>query len=94
MIFEEGAPGLGGRPATSNHILRDRGFRDLDAQLEQFAMNSGRAPKRIGLTHAKDQITDLGIDVRLPTRPALPSPVVPETLTMPANNRVRLNDVK
>lgn len=38
----------------------DRGLADLDAELEQFAVNAGGAPERVGLAHPADQITDLG----------------------------------
>jgi hypothetical protein len=32
---------------------------DLDAELEQFAMNAGGAPEGIGHAHLADQFTDL-----------------------------------
>ena len=36
------------------------GLADLDAELEQFAVDAGGAPERVGQAHPADQITDLG----------------------------------
>jgi hypothetical protein len=53
-----------------------------------------RAPKRIGLTHSSDQRSDLWIDFRTTSVAAPPTPIVSEPLSVPANDSVRLNDVK
>ena len=45
MIGEKGAPGLGGRFRSTNHVLGNRGFTDVDGQLEQFAVNFWELPK-------------------------------------------------
>jgi hypothetical protein len=36
---------------------------DLDAEFQQFPMNAGRAPQRVGLPHAADRIRDFCADL-------------------------------
>jgi len=43
MVHEERAPSLRWRTAAPDHVLGDRRLRDVDAELEQLAMNSRRA---------------------------------------------------
>ena len=59
VIVQERAPGRGGDLGSPWHVSADRGLADLDAKLEQFAVDAGRAPKRVCLAHCSDQITDL-----------------------------------
>ena len=42
----------------------DGALGDLQAQLQEFAMDSGSAPQRIGRGHLRDQGADLGVDRR------------------------------
>jgi hypothetical protein len=42
-----------------------RALADFNAELEQFAMDVGRAPKRIGAAHLTNQIADFGGYLRL-----------------------------
>ena len=50
-----------GEGSLGRHGLSsDRGLADLDAELEQFAVDAGRAPERVGEAHSTDQITDFG----------------------------------
>src|SRR5215468_8571913 len=44
MVTQEGAPPLGRRSTSLNHVLRDTGLSDLEAELEQLAMNARRSP--------------------------------------------------
>ena len=46
MIVEEGAPGLRRWRTTTHQVLADRGFGDLDAELEQLAVDPRSAPER------------------------------------------------
>jgi transposase InsO family protein len=41
-------------------VSADRGLADLDAELEQFAVEAGGAPERVGQAHPADQNMDLG----------------------------------
>jgi hypothetical protein len=43
MVFKERPPGLGRRLAATHQVLTDTGFADVDAELEQLAMNPRRA---------------------------------------------------
>ena len=57
------APPCGRRTAApSHHAFSHRGLTDLDAELEQLAMNARRTPERVGVGHLPDQITNLAID--------------------------------
>jgi hypothetical protein len=54
MIAQERLPALRRRPPPAYHILGNAGLADLDAKLEQFAMDPGSAPQRIGDAHLPD----------------------------------------
>ena len=60
VVVQEATPGRGGDFGSPRHVSADRGLADLDAELEQFAVDAGRAPERVGQAHLADQITDLG----------------------------------
>ena len=60
VVLQKGAPGRGGDFGAPRHVSPDRGLADFDTKLEQFAVDSGRAPKRVAQTHLADQITGLG----------------------------------
>ena len=51
MIRQEGTPGLGRRGPTADHVFSDRGFSDLDAELQQLAVDTRGTPGRVGVTH-------------------------------------------
>jgi len=55
MISQECLPGLPGRLAPTSHVFGDRGLRDVDPELQQFAMDTRRAPKRVRLSHGANQ---------------------------------------
>ena len=43
MVLQEGTPCLRGRTASLDHVLRDAGLSDLEAELEQFTMDARRS---------------------------------------------------
>jgi hypothetical protein len=55
VVTEEGAPSLGRRPASLDHVLRDAGLRDFEAELEQLAMDARRTPQRIFRAYPPDR---------------------------------------
>ena len=57
-------------------------------------MNPRCAPERVGQAHPSDQGSDLRFDLRPSTAAvsALPSPVQPESLPVPADDRRGLDD--
>src|SRR6266496_3259102 len=46
VVTQEGAPSLGRRSTSLDHVLRDAGLSDLKAELEQLAMDARRSPQR------------------------------------------------
>src|SRR3982074_1498520 len=55
VVTQEGAPALGRRSTSLAHVLRDAGLSDLEAELEQLAMDARRTPQRIFRAHLSDQ---------------------------------------
>src|SRR5262245_59296543 len=67
MVDEECSPGLR-RPRTPlRHEPRDGALGHVDAELEEFAMNSRRAPQGIRGGHTEDQSLDLRLNWRAPS---------------------------
>jgi hypothetical protein len=75
------------------HIDRNRGLGDIDAQLEQLAMDLGGAPQRGLKTHSSAQVAHFFGDRRTPSRrTGFPSPVSGKTSSMPAYHGLRPDD--
>src|SRR6516164_2049162 len=51
VIFQEGPPGLRQWPAAPRHVLAHARFPDVDAQFEQFTMDTRRTPEWILPAH-------------------------------------------
>src|SRR5712691_594206 len=66
MIAQKGQPALDGfrTPGRPFHPAGDGGFRDLEAEHQEFAMDARRTPMGILCDHLKDQLTDLSGDSR------------------------------
>ena len=47
MVVQEATPGRGGDFGPPRQVSPDRGLADLDAELEQFAMNAGAPQRRL-----------------------------------------------
>src|SRR6202453_941922 len=76
VVTQEGLPSLAGRPPPSDHVLGDARLRDLKPELEQFAVDAWRTPKRIFDAHPADQYAQLRVDLRSPSLGArLPTPL-------------------
>src|SRR5271155_5250097 len=89
VILQEGAPGLRRRLATAHHVFADTALPNVDAELEQFAVDAGCTPTGILLAHLADQISDLaGNDGSsgLPA-PHLPGPEQTKAGAMPGYDR-------
>src|SRR5512139_831026 len=59
VIVQKRAPGWGGGLGPPWKMSANRGLAHVDAELEQLAVDAGRAPKRVCQAHLADQITDL-----------------------------------
>ena len=78
MIIEECPPTRTGWFPVAGHVLGNRRLGQVNAELEQLAVNPGSAPQRVGPRHPANQISDLGVNHRSTTLvSALPGPVVP-----------------
>jgi len=78
--------------AASRHILANTGLADVDAELEQFAVDARRSPQRIVAAHLPNQVPRFLGD-RRPSRlaaPHLPGPEHPKPLAV--NHRLRFHD--
>jgi len=75
--------GAGARPV---HPIRDAGLSDLQAELEQLAMDARGAPERIVNAHPPDQRTQVRFDLRAASKgPGLPTPVPAEAGSVPSH---------
>jgi hypothetical protein len=59
VIVQERAPGRGGGLGAPRQVSANRGLAHVETELEQFAVDAGRAPKRVCQAHIADQFTDL-----------------------------------
>ncbi len=77
------------------HVLGNRRLGDLNAELEQFPVDTGGAPARISALHGADQIAKLAVNRGSPgaARSTYRRPVSPKTLAMPADNGVGVQRV-
>src|SRR6202521_563087 len=90
---QEGPPSLAGRRPPFNHVLGDARLRDLKPELEQFAVDARRAPKRIFDAHPADQYAQLRVDLRSPSLGArLPTPVAAKAGPVPTHQRLGPDD--
>src|SRR5580693_5889762 len=93
VVSQEGSPSLAGRCPSFDHVLGDARLRDFKAELEQFAVDAWRAPKRIFDAHPPDQYAQLRVDLRSPSQWArLPAPVVAKAGPVPTHERLGLDD--
>src|ERR1700675_3212593 len=82
----EGSPSLAGRPPSFDHVLGDARLRDLKPELEQFAVDAWRSPKRVLDIHPPDQHTQIGLDLWPPSPSArLPTPVAAKARPVPTH---------
>src|ERR1700675_3792570 len=95
VVTQEGSPSLAGRPPPFDHVLGDARLRDLKPELEQFAVNAWRAPKRVFDAHPPDQRAQLRVDLRPPShRARLPTPLEAKAGPVPTQERLGPDDRK
>lgn len=94
MVFQKGLPFLGRRVALSNHVLCNSGLGHLNAEHFQVAVDARGTPNDIVARHRPDQLAHVGINCGTTTLPPLrfPCPVEPESLTVPSDQGVGLED--
>ena len=94
MIVEEGPPGLGRRLVTAHQVLAHAGLADVDAQLQQLAVNPRSAPEWVFTTYGANQLPHLFRHRRPPrlTVSHLPGPEEAKALPVPADDRRGFDD--
>src|SRR5262249_10572026 len=94
VIVKERSPRLRWWPGMSDHVFGNRSLRDLNSEFEQFAVDPRRTPKRVLTADCSNQIAsflwNLGTSGSHMT--CFPSPIQPESLTMPVDDGFRLDD--
>src|SRR5229473_1435148 len=89
VVMQEGPPSLAGRPPSFDHVLGDARLCDFKPELEQFAVDARRAPKRIFDAHPPNQYAQLRVDLRSTSLWArLPTPVAAKAGSMPMHERL------
>ena len=94
MIGEEGSPSLRGRLAEPDHVLADAGLADVNAELQQLAVDARSTPERVVAAHGADQLADVARNswpTGLPVAD-LPPPEKAEAPPMPGNSSQGLDD--
>jgi hypothetical protein len=75
-----------------DHVLGDRGLRHRDSNLQQFSVNAGSSPARVGEAHFPDQIPNFWRYTRPSFKMAtLPIPIQSKPLAMPGDDSLRLD---
>src|SRR5260221_14560198 len=93
VVTQEGSPSLAGRRPSFDHVLGDARLCDFKPELEQFAVDAWRAPKRILHAHPPDQYAQLRFDLRSPSQWArLPTPVAAKAGPVPTHERLGPDD--
>src|SRR5262245_19312528 len=85
VVTQESVPSLRGRAASLDHVLRDAGLSDFEAELEQLAMDARRSPQRIFRAHPPDQRAQIRGDPRPASKGAgFPTPVPAKASPVPS----------
>jgi hypothetical protein len=94
VVSEERPPGLRGLGTTRGHEAGDGALGDVDAELEELAVDARRTPQGIRRGHRPDEGGDLGADgwaaASGPAREA--SPVLAEAAPRPSEDGIRRDD--
>src|ERR1035441_10658007 len=90
MVVQEATQCRGGDFGPPRQVPPDRGLADLDAELEQFAMNVWGAPERVRLAHFANERAQFSRDIRSANMVARsPAPIRSKPSSVPANDRLR-----
>ena len=92
VILKEGLPGLRRWLSPACNVLAHARFSDVDAQFEQFTMDTRRTPERILAAHLANQLPNLFGHWWTPglATTNFPGPEQPKAVAMPANDGFRL----
>jgi hypothetical protein len=68
VVTQKSALSLIWRSTSLDHVLGDARLRDVKPELEQFAVDARRSPKRVLDAHPPDQRTEVRLDLRPPSQ--------------------------
>ena len=86
VVLQEGAPCLRRRLLPPRHVLGNRGLGDGDAELEQLAVDSRRAPAGVLRGNATDERPQVGLGRGASGRARSPAPEEAEAEAVPADD--------
>jgi hypothetical protein len=86
VVLQEGAPGLRRRLLPPRHVLGNSGLGDGDAELEQLAVDSRRAPAGVLRGNATDERPQVGLGRGASGRARSPAPEEAEAEAVPADD--------
>src|SRR5258706_1806075 len=93
VVTQKGAPSLGRRSTSLDHVFRDARLSDLETELEQLAMDARRSPQRIFRAHPPDERAQIRGDLRSASKRAgFPTPVPTEAGPMPTHEGLGADD--
>ena len=78
----------------SDHVFGNGSLRDFNPKFMEFAADARRAPKSILTAQLADEIASVLRNLRTAGSPmtSLPGPIPTESLTVPGDDSLRLND--
>src|SRR5262249_2673782 len=93
MVAKECLPTLRRWPPPLHHVLCHRALANIDAELEQLAVDAWRSPQWVGETHLANELANVrGRSWSAPERPRFPAPIGSEPSAMPTDDRLWLED--
>lgn len=93
VIVKKGLPALRRWPPSLCHVFRHRRLADLNAKLEEFAVDPRCSPQRVCDAHLANELTNLGRCFwSAAARSRLPAPPGSQARAMPTDHRLRLED--
>src|SRR5260221_11661176 len=93
MIAQKSLPALRRRPSSPRHVFCHGGLPDIDAKLEQFAVDPWRSPKRVRDAHVANELANVRWCLWPATaRSRFPAPIGSEPSAVPADHRLRLEE--
>src|SRR5664279_1669677 len=96
VVFQEGPPCLRRRIPTADHVFAHAGLADVNAEFEEFPVDTRSAPERVLAAHLPNQLTDFLRHRRAAALAAanLPSPKQSKSLAVPSYDGSRFDDAK
>src|ERR1700751_3493301 len=93
MVAQKGLPALRGWLPSPGHVFCHGGLPNIDAKLEQFAVDPWRSPKRVSDAHVTNELANVRRCLWPATaRSQFPAPISSEPSAVPADHRLRLEN--